>query len=130
MATAITKVLNGVVTLAPLANQIYDFVVPNPNTLSTEVLSEVYIQCDTTLGKITINLPNIASIGTYNPKVYVSDTAFSATASNIIIVADPGAVGPPVVAANTVNAVAQVLITVDGTSTMLAIVSDTQWLAV
>jgi hypothetical protein len=127
---AITKVLNGVVTLAPLANQVYDFVVPNPNTLSTEVLSEVYIQCDTTLGTITINLPNIASIGTYNPKVYVSDTGFNATANDIIIVADPGTVGPPVVAANTVNAVAQVLISVDGTSTMLAIVSDTQWLSV
>lgn len=125
----ITKVLNGVVKLAPTGTQAYDFVVPNPNTLSTEVLSEVYIHCDSSLGRIIINLPNIASIGSYNAKVYVVDTAFRSSVNSITIAAKIGSIVPPLVP-NTVNGVGFVEIRVDGTSKMLTIVSDTQWLSI
>jgi|694.fasta_scaffold01602_38 hypothetical protein len=123
----ITKTLNGLVTLTPLAAQIYDFVVPNPNTLNVEVLNEVYIHCDSTAGIITINLPNIASIGSFSPKVYIVDVASAATANDIVIVADPGAVGPPVVLANTINGIANYTISTNDLSVCLSIVSATQW---
>jgi hypothetical protein len=123
----ITKTLNGVVKLTPLANQVYDFVIPNPNTLNIEVLNEVYIHCDSTLGTITINLPNIASIGSFSPKVYVVDVASAATANDIVIVSDPGAVGPPVIAANTINGVANYTINTNDLSVCLSVVSATQW---
>jgi hypothetical protein len=123
----ITKTLDGVVKLAPLANQVYDFVIPNPNTLNVEVLNEVYIHCDSTLGTITINLPNIVTIGSFSPKIYVVDDAGTAAANNITIVADPGAVGPPVIAANTINGAVDYTISTNDESVCLSIVSETKW---
>ena len=124
---AITKTLNGVVTLTPLAAQTYNFVVPNPNTLDVQVLAEVYIHCDSTAGIITINLPNIATIGSFSPKIYIVDVNSAATAHDIVINADGGTAGPPVVAANTINGLASYTISTDDLSVCLSVVSSTQW---
>lgn len=120
----ITKTLNGLVTLTPLAAQEYDFVVPNPNTLDVQVLSEVYIHCDSTAGIITINLPNIATIGTYSPKVYIVDVNSAATAHDIVINADGGSMVLPV---NTINGLASYTISTNDLSVCLSVVSGTQW---
>lgn len=75
----IQKELQGKINLVggPGGN-IYNFVLPTvtgtslPHALDNQVLEEVYIICDSTLGAIEINLPAIADFnGTWNVKIYV-----------------------------------------------------------
>jgi hypothetical protein len=64
---------------------IYNFSLPStpagsqlPNQIDNQVIEEVYIACDTTLGPIRINLPAISSFNlAWNAKIYIvqiSDT--------------------------------------------------------
>ena len=80
MAT-IQKELIGKMTLvgsADLGGNTYNMILPTltgtalPNALSNQVIEEVYIICDSSLGDITINLPSIASFNnSWGAKIYV-----------------------------------------------------------
>lgn len=77
------KELQGKINLVGAGGgNIYNFVLPTvigsalPNAIDNQVIEEVYIICDSTLGTITINLPDIASFNNaWNCKIYICRTA-------------------------------------------------------
>lgn len=117
----VTKKLSGLILCDSSIDSNYVFVAPAPNTLPTEVLSEVYIHCDTSAGAISINLPSISTLGYYNAKIYVVDIGDNAGTNNITIVAYEG---------NTINSATNLILNTNSESVALSIVSNNQWLGV
>ena len=79
----IQKELQGKINLVgAVGGNTYNFILPTvigtalPNALDNQVLEEVYLICDDTLGNIVINLPSIALFNNaWNVKIYVVKTA-------------------------------------------------------
>ena len=79
----IQKELQGKMTLVgAVGGNTYNFVLPTvigtglPNALANQVLEEIYISCDSTLGAINIYLPDIADFNfAWNVKIYINWTA-------------------------------------------------------
>jgi hypothetical protein len=81
----IEKELQGKINLvgsADVGGNTYNFILPTvigtalPNVLDNQVIEEVYLICNDTLGNITINLPSIALFNNaWNVKIYVIKTA-------------------------------------------------------
>jgi len=64
---------------ADMGGNTYNLIVPTnvgtnlPHGLDNQVIEEVYIICDSTLGDITINLPSTTTFnGTWNTKIYIA----------------------------------------------------------
>jgi hypothetical protein len=100
----------------------YNLVV-NPNWKNLQ-LSEVFLECDTTLAPVTINLFEIAELLRFwNVKIIVSDPNNNASTNNITI----NAGGSDVFDNDTTN---QLILNTNGASLSLSVVSETQWLAI
>lgn len=121
------KTLSGAVYLtgSPCANNdVYLFVPPNPNTLQNQVLNEVYLQCDSTLGPIFILVPSIIDLGGFATKIYVTDVA-GTSSTNAIYIADSAIMGM-----GTVNLINQSLIATlnsNYTTIKLEVGSNNNW---
>jgi hypothetical protein len=86
-------------------------------------LQEVFLECDTTVAPVTINLFEIAQLNRFwNVKIVVSDTNKNAGTNPITI----NAGGSDTLDTDTTN---QVIINTNGESILLQVVSETQWLA-
>ena len=86
-------------------------------------LQEVYLQCDTTLSPVTINLFEIAELNRFwNVKIYVSDYGNNSSTNNIVINSFVG---------DTIDesGLSQVTIENDGSSIVLQVVDETKWIA-
>jgi len=84
-------------------------------------LQEVYIECDTTSGPVTINLFDIADIDRFwNAKFYISDISNNASTNNITINCSPS---------DTINYsnVTSAVINTNGGRGLLFIVTEGQW---
>jgi hypothetical protein len=84
----------------------YNLIVPKnigtnlPHGLDNQVIEEVYIICDSTLGRITINLPSTTEFnGIWNAKIYI---AWTAGANDVVIVPFEGS-ATPLIAPDTLN---------------------------
>jgi hypothetical protein len=91
---------------ADVGGNIYNLIVPKnigtnlPHGLDNQVIEEVYIICDSTLGKITINLPSTTEFnGIWNAKIYI---AWTDGANDVVIVPFPGS-AEPLIDADTLN---------------------------
>jgi hypothetical protein len=85
--------------------------------------SEVFLECDTTLAPVTINLFEIADLNRFwNVRIVVSDVNNNAGTNNITINANIS----DTVDEDTTN---QIVINTNGSSVSLQVVSDTQWVA-
>ena len=115
--------LEGVVKIVSAGAEIHTFTAPNPNTLPVLVTSEVFILVTSTAGTVNLQLPSISTLGGYGAKVNVINLA-GATANNVTITAFAGGGG---LTADLLNAAATNVITVNGTSRVLNIVSDNNW---
>ena len=105
----------------------YDLVV-NPQWKQLP-LQEVYLECDTTLAPITINLFPIADLNRFwNVKIYISDVSNNALANPITI--NTGAVGVPPIF-DTINNQGSTNFTIDedGGDATFFVVSSTKWAA-
>jgi hypothetical protein len=88
------------------------------------VLQEIYLECDTTLSPITINLFPISDLGRFwNVKIYVTDISNNAGANPITINAD---------GFDTINRQGVVNFTIDynGGDATLFVVSENKWSAI
>jgi hypothetical protein len=86
-------------------------------------LQEIYLQCDTTLAPVVIDLFEIADLERFwNVKIYVTDIANNAATNNIII----NSIGSDTIDALGTNSLT---ISTDGASVELQVVSETQWLS-
>lgn len=79
MATIQKELIGKINLVGAVGGNIYNFVLPTvtgtglPHALDNQVLEEVYIICDSTLGAIDINLFDIANFnGAWNVKIYIS----------------------------------------------------------
>lgn len=115
--------LEGVVKIVSVGAEIHTFTAPSPNTLPILVTSEVFILVTSTAGTVNLQLPSISTLGGYGAKVSVINLD-GATANNVTITAFAGGGG---LAADLLNAAATNVITVNGTSRVLSIVSDNNW---
>lgn len=123
MATFDNQALAGSKRLVgALGGNVYNFIVPTPNPLIQEVLCDVYLECDSTLGAIEINLPAIGS-GAGNAKVYISDVAGNAAVENITVKSD-------VVLVEKINGAASVVIATALGAVEVKSVNSLAWLAV
>lgn len=99
----------------------YDLVV-NPNWKQLQ-LQEIYLECDTSLSSVTINLFPIADLDRFwNVKIYVTDLSNNAGANPIIINAD---------GLDTINRQGYTNFTIDynGGDVVLMVVSGNKWSA-
>lgn len=100
----------------------YDLTV-NPKWINLQ-LSEVFLECDTTLAPVTINLFEIAELNRFwNAKIIISDVNNNAGTNNITV----NCGGSDVFDNDTIN---QLVLNVNGSSLSLQVVSETQWLAI
>jgi hypothetical protein len=84
-------------------------------------LQEIYLECDTTLAPVTINLFPIADVERFwNVKIYISDVSNNAASNNIAINCD-------VVDSINYSGVTSTVISTDGGRGALFILSETQW---
>lgn len=87
-------------------------------------LNEVRLECDTTAGPVTINLPAISTLAqSTNLKLVIVDATANASSNNIIINADASDTFDD----STTN---QVILDTDGSSVVFQNLTSTQWLAV
>jgi len=117
------QTLSGVVTIVSAGAEIHTFTAPSPNTLPLLVTQEVFIITTSTAGAINIQLPQISTLGTFGVKVNVINLT-GATINNVTITAFAGGSG---LTANLINGVATNVISVNGTSRVLNVVSDNNW---
>jgi hypothetical protein len=117
------QTLQGVVTIVSAGAETHTFTAPSPNTLPILVTQEVFIIVTSTLGAVNLQLPSISTLGTYGVKINVINLT-GATLNNVTITAFAGGSG---LAANLINGVATNVITVNGTSRILNVVSDNNW---
>jgi len=86
-------------------------------------LQEVRLECDTTLGPVTINLPEISSLSqSTNLKLIVVDATANASTNNIIVNSD----GSDTFDDSVTN---QIVLDTDGSSVIFQNVAQTQWIA-
>ena len=90
---------------------------------------EVRLECDTTLGPVTINLPSIAKLSqSTNLKLIIVDATANASSNNITI--NSGSVGaPPVFDTFDDSTTTSLILDTDGSSVALQNVSSNQWIA-
>jgi hypothetical protein len=99
----------------------YDLVV-DPQWRNLQ-LQEVFLECDTTLAPVTINLFEIADLNRFwNVKVIISDVNNNAATNNITI----NAGGSDIIDSDTNN---QIVLNSDGESLAIQVASEQQWLA-
>lgn len=60
---------------------------PALSNTSDRIIEDIYIECDSTAGPITINLPNVSALPQLNTKVYVNDASGTAQTNNITVTA-------------------------------------------
>lgn len=130
MAT-IQKQLIGKHTLIgdPMSNTDYVFSVPSTpqgtsllNGIDNQVLEEVYIAVDTTLGNVNIYLPSIATFnGAWNAKIYIIVTNHSNTTTIYPYNTE--------MYYNTINGFYSVNATAPYDAWYLHVVQDTMWMA-
>ena len=100
----------------------YDLTV-NPQWINLQ-LAEVFLECDTTLAPVTINLFEIADLKRFwNAKIIISDVNNNAGTNNITV----NCGGSDVFDNDTIN---QLVLNVNGSSLSLQVVSEAQWLAI
>jgi len=86
-------------------------------------LQEIYLQCDTTLAPVVIDLFEIVDLERFwNVKIFVTDVAQNASANNITI----NAFGSDIIDA---TGTSSLTISTDGASLELQVVGETQWFA-
>lgn len=87
-------------------------------------LQEVFLECDTTLAPVTINLFEIADLNRfYNVKLIISDVSNNAGTNNITI----NASGSDIIDSDTTN---QIVLNSNGESLALQVASEQQWMAI
>lgn len=87
-------------------------------------LQEIYLQCDTSLAPVTIDLFEIADLEQFwNVKIFITDVSGNASANNITI----NAGGSDEIDE---SGTTSLTIATDGASISLQVVSDTKWLAI
>jgi hypothetical protein len=100
----------------------YDLSV-NPQWINLQQ-AEVFLECDTTLAPVTINLFEIADLKRFwNARIIISDVNNNAGTNNITV----NCGGSDVFDNDTIN---QLVLNVNGSSLSLQVVSETQWLAI
>ena len=102
--------------------------VANP-TWKNLVLQEIYLECDTTLAPVTINLFPISDLGRFwNVKIYVTDISNNAGTNPITI--NAGSSGLPLVS-DTVNCqgLTNFTINYNGGDAVLMVVTGNKWSA-
>jgi hypothetical protein len=83
--------------------------------------NEIYLECDTTLTPVTINLPLISDFdGILNMKVFVTDFGGNAFTNNISIIPASG---------DTINSLGSVVIDNNNGSVSISIASTDKWIA-
>ena len=83
--------------------------------------NEIYIECDTTLAPVVINLPLISDFdGLLNMKVYITDLVNNAFTNNISVIPAIG---------NTINSFGGIIIDNNGGSLSVSIASTDKWIA-
>ena len=83
--------------------------------------NEIYLQCDTSVAPVVINLPLIADFdGLLNMKVFVTDLSNNAFTNNISILPASG---------NTINSLGSVVIDNNSGSVSVSIASTNKWIA-
>jgi len=95
----------------------------NPQWINVQQ-QEVFLECDTTLAPVTINLFEIAELNRFwGVKIIISDANNNAGTNNITI----NASGSDTVDDDTTN---QIVINTNGSSVSFQVASETQWLAI
>jgi hypothetical protein len=95
----------------------------NPQWINLQQ-AEVFLECDTTLAPVTIDLFEIADLKRFwNAKIIISDVNNNAGTNNITV----NCGGSDVFDNDTIN---QLVLNVNGSSLSLQVVSETQWLAI
>ena len=85
-------------------------------------LQEVFLECDTTLGAVTINLFEISELNRFwNVKIIIADVSNNASVNNITI----NAGGTNYIAE---NGTVQIVLNADGESVAFQVVSDNSWI--
>jgi hypothetical protein len=83
--------------------------------------NEIYLECDTSLAPVTINLPLISDFdGLLNMKVYVTDLSNNAFTNNILILPASG---------DTINSFGSITIDNNSGSVSISIASTNKWIA-
>jgi hypothetical protein len=106
---------------------IYNLIADSSWALSQ--FQEVRLECDTTLGAVTINLPAISTLAiSTNLKLIVVDVTANASVNNITI--NAGATGlPPVSDTFDDSTTNQIILDTNGSSVIFQNVAATQWIA-
>jgi hypothetical protein len=93
-------------------------------------LQEVRLECDTTLGPVTINLPAISTLAqSTNLKLFIVDVTANANVNNITI--NAGSTGlPPVSDTFDDSTTTTLVLNKDGSSVSIQNITSTQWIAV
>lgn len=95
-------------------------IVANPSW-SAIALQDVYLECDSTLNAINIQLPSISDLnGFYNVRFHIIDATFKAATNPINILA-------ATLDNNFIDAATSVSITKNGQSTVVSVVNGTNW---
>jgi hypothetical protein len=85
-------------------------------------LQEIYLQCNTSLGAVNIDLFEIINLaGFWNVKIYITDISNNASVNNIVV----NASGSDIIDS---TGTTSSIINVNGGSLELQVVGDTQWL--
>jgi len=102
--------------------------IANPSWALTQ-LQEVRLECDTTLGPVTINLPAISTLAiSTNLKLIIVDVTANASVNNITI--NAGTTGlPPVSDTFDDSTTNQIVLDTNGSSIIFQNVAATQWIA-
>ena len=91
---------------------------------------EVRLECDTTLGPVTINLPSISTLSqSTNLKLIIVDATANASSNNITI--NSGTTGvPPVSDTFNDSSNNQIVLNTDGSSIEIQNIASTQWIGI
>jgi hypothetical protein len=99
----------------------------SPFDLNGNVVSEMVIECDTTAGPLTLNLPSIATLNN-NWSTKITVVALTGATDSVTIVPFT-AVGPPPVT-NTIGSASSLVLNLDGQTVELNAAADTTWYGV
>ena len=96
--------------------------------LSGNIVSEMVIEVDTTLGACNLFLPAISTLNNFwNTKITV--IALTGATDDVVVTAFTSAV-PPLVETNTIGSAATLTLTTDGMTTELNVASSLVWYGV
>lgn len=95
MPTFQKELIGNHLLVGALATNTYNFTLPLtpagsqlPNQIDNQVIEEVYIACDTTLGPVVINLPAISTFNlAWNAKIYIVQISATTAANKTTIYA-------------------------------------------